>query len=138
MFLLGGTLTEVEARAALEDSWTISPLVTSLNNVKETTVDGANNFAEVSGLSKNDLIMTSGVDLPGAHSEDGDYPHIDGYKIDADDTPALTSYIESNFTQDGVREGAHGGSIYTTSINGQRVEAVREDTHWDFTFFPTS
>lgn len=133
-----GTLSEAEARDALADNVTISPLVTSLDGSQATTINGLNSMADASGVPKDGIVMTSGTDLPGAHSETGTYSHINGYKVDIDDNnAAFNNYITSNFTQTGVREGAYGGPIYTGTINGKKVEAVKESRAWDITFFPS-
>jgi hypothetical protein len=115
-----------------------APGMTTFAGIQQSTVDGAFNFSEVSGLGKTDLIISGAVDSASPAHTDGALSHGNGYKLDFKNTPALTSYIENNFTPDGVRQGEYGGPQYTTTINGQKVEAVNEGNIWDFTFFPTS
>lgn len=112
--------------------WESAPGMTTLAGIQQTTIDGVNTIVSASGLPPSQLIITGAVDSASSAHNPGEKSHETGYKVDFEDTEGFNSYIEQNFTNTGTfREG---DPVYTATINGRPVQAVKEGTHWDLKF----
>jgi len=117
--------TDATARSVLDNNgigiWESAPGKTSLEGIKVATL---NEVVILKNSCNCDLIVTGGTEA-GFHA-DGQYSHENGYKIDVDDSVAVTNYITSNYSYVGVRSDkaelyqSPSGAIY-----------AKEDSHWD-------
>lgn len=95
------------------------PTCTSLEQVNEESIEGAQALASASGC---DLTVTGGTEVGHA---DGTYSHYNGYKLDFSMTDCLSNYITSSYTSiGGSKWEAPSGNIY-----------YDESNHWDVTFY---
>lgn len=97
---------------------------TSLEGVRQTTLDGARTLRSASGCA---LTITGGTET--GHAS-GTYSHWNGYKLDFSLTSCLTSYVQNTFTYVGQR--SDGAALYRS---GAGNEYAREGNHWDVTYF---
>ncbi len=100
------------------------PTCTSLEGIRESTIDGLIEFRNNVGV---DLVVTGGTEVghtAGAHS------HANGYKVDLRLDNNVTSYIQNNFNHLGKR--GDGAELYEDA-DGNRFAI--EGNHWDVTFY---
>lgn len=97
-----------------------------LTNIRKSTL---NEVIALKGLCKCYIIVTGGT---GSGHASGTYSHANGYKIDIDDSQAVTQYITTNFTYLGLRKD--GAKIYRNPHTGHLH--YLEDTHWDILVIP--
>lgn len=100
------------------------PTCTSLEGVRQTTIDGARTLRSATGCA---LTVTGGTEVGHA---DGTYSHYNGYKLDFALTTCLTSYVTGTFTYVGQR--SDGAALYRS---GSGNEYAREGSHWDVTYY---
>ena len=95
-----------------------NPTCTSLEQVNETSIQGAKTLKSASGCS---MTVTGGTEV--GHAS-GTYSHYNGYKLDFSMNSCLTSYVTNNFTSiGGSKWQSAAGNIY-----------YNESNHWDVTF----
>lgn len=97
---------------------------TSLEGVRQTTLDGAKTLRSASGCA---LTITGGTETGHAG---GTYSHWNGYKLDFSLTTCLNGYVTNTFTYVGQR--SDGAALYRS---GAGNEYAREGSHWDVTFY---
>ncbi|WP_447644402.1 hypothetical protein [Nocardioides zeae] len=100
------------------------PTCTSLEGVRQTTLDGARTLRSASGCA---LTITGGTETGHAG---GTYSHANGYKLDFSLTSCLTSYVQGTFAYVGQR--SDGAALYRS---GSGNEYAREGNHWDVTYY---
>ena len=125
---------EGQARAALfEDSggnisvWESATGATNVRDLKLETKERLIAFQKEASIP---LTVNGGAE-EGYHAGDNNttaQSHVNGYKVDIDDTTLVNNYIENNYTYIGYRTGRNGGRVYT---DGHGNYYTREDTHWD-------
>ncbi|MCB9818628.1 TrbC/VirB2 family protein [Candidatus Nomurabacteria bacterium] len=124
-----GQYTDSEARSALSAAgitvWESAPGRTQLGGMNQETISEAIRLRQTCNCS---VIVTGGTESGHAG---GTYSHGSGYKIDLDDTAALTSHIKNNYTRSGTRSG--DGAILYTDPSRPGVEYALEGDHWDIT-----
>lgn len=131
-----GELTHDEAKEQLENhdppipinnecTGTPTKTCTSLEGVRQETIDGIMAFQEACGCY---VIITGGTE-PG-HA-DGEESHGTGYKVDIDDNAAVDTYIRKNYTQ--VVPPTFGKEQYT-GPNGEVFTFEDPPSHWDIKF----
>lgn len=105
---------------------------TSLNGLRQTTINGLIELKNSSGVSG--LVITGGTE--GGHAA-GTYSHANGYKIDlgknsnASNWNTLDSYIKSKIGTSDVQSY----KSYSFDLDsGTKVNAYYEGDHWDLTF----
>lgn len=93
---------------------------TCLQGMNRTTIDTVTALNADCGRCVS--AVTGGTETGVGHACSGTYSHCSGYKIDLRPTPALDSYITTNYTSCGARGG------YCDRLGN---EFVREGDHWD-------
>lgn len=104
---------------------------TSLEGVRQNTIDNIINFQEESGC---DIVVTGGTESGGGHAA-GDHSHANGYKLDIRSTDDVTNYIQDNFTPAGAR--SNGDPIYTDADGNEYCHEIHNPNkiHWDITYY---
>ncbi|MFJ7911953.1 hypothetical protein [Kitasatospora sp. NPDC096204] len=98
---------------------------TSLDGVRTATIDGVIGLRRASGC---DITITGGTEV--GHSENGDYRHDNGYKVDVSLTECVTKHIERHAAKgetrgDGAPQWTAPGVVYAK-------ETAKH--HWDITY----
>lgn len=123
-----GQYTDAEARTALSAAgitvWESAPGRTQLGGINQSTLNEAIRLRQACGCP---VTVTGGTES--GHAA-GTYSHGSGYKIDLDDSTALTNHIKNNYTQGGRR--SDGATLYTDPSR-PGVEYALEGDHWDIT-----
>lgn len=100
------------------------PTCTSLDGVRQATLDGAATLRSASGCA---LTITGGTETGHAG---GTYSHANGYKLDFGTGACIDGYVTGTFTYVGQR--GDGAALYRS---GAGNEYAREGNHWDVTFY---
>jgi hypothetical protein len=122
-----GTYTDADARAALAAAGiTVNKTEaegTSLTGIRYATIQDAIDLKTACGC---EIVITGGTEGTGGHAG-GTFSHENGYKYDVRLSPAVDSYITTNYTYSGVR--SDGAKLYVNPTT-RNVYALEGD-HWD-------
>lgn len=102
---------------------------TSVADLRPATISGVTDFKSSCGDSCV-VVLTSGSEGYGIHSETGTYNHINGYKVDIRPNAQVDSYITTNYTR--ISAPRSDGAIGYRDSSGNTY--YREGDHWDVTY----
>jgi hypothetical protein len=99
------------------------PPRTELAGVRKGVIDYVIAFKEQCNC---DVTITAGSEKD-SHSTDGNFTHVNGYKVDLQPNPGIDAYVQSHFTKGTVRKD--GAQQWIN--NGTGAVWARESNHWD-------
>jgi hypothetical protein len=102
-----------------------NPNCTSLEGIRQTTIDGIITLKQASGCPVN---VTGGTET--GHGSGGLYTHWDGWKIDISKSSCVDGYIKNNFRYLGYVSG--WGYQYRSPAGNLYVD---ESDHWDILYY---
>lgn len=107
-----------------------NPHCTSLDGIRQCTVDGIIHFKQVSNCS---IVITGGTEVGHAG---GTHSHAAGYKVDIRLTQCVTHFIQTNFAFIGLRpsDQARQYNDGAGNIYAEEMHTGGANDHWDVTY----